>query len=63
MIGEWPFPPLRGVISTQTMRHDGTLLTKPGYDHATGLVLFNPPKLPPMPRIRPRPTRGCAGAT
>ena len=49
MIGEWPFPPLRGVIATQTMRYDGSLLTKPGYDRATGLVLFNPPPMPPIP--------------
>jgi putative DNA primase/helicase len=49
MIGEWPFPPLRGVISCPTMRYDGTLLTKPGYDLATGLVLFNPPKMPTIP--------------
>ena len=45
MIGEWPFPPLRGVIATQTMRHDGTLLTKPGYDPATGPVLFIGPPI------------------
>jgi putative DNA primase/helicase len=54
MIGEWPFPPLRGVIATQTMRYDGTLLTQPGYDPATGLVLFNPP---PMPAIPDQPTK------
>jgi putative DNA primase/helicase len=49
MIDEWPFPPLRGVIATQTMRHDGTLLTQPGYDATTGLVLFEPPPMPPVP--------------
>ena len=49
MIGEWPFPPLRGVIATQTMRHDGTLLTQPDYDPATGLVLFSPPSMPAIP--------------
>ena len=45
----WPFPQLRGVIATQTMRHDGTLLTEPGYDPTTGLVLFQPPPMPPIP--------------
>ena len=49
MTGEWPFPPLRGVIATQTMRFDGSLLTKPGYDRDTGLVLFNPPPMEPIP--------------
>ena len=57
MIGEWPFPPLRGVIATQTMRYDGSLLTEPGYDRATGLVLFNPP---PMPVIPDQPTKADA---
>jgi putative DNA primase/helicase len=54
MIDEWPFPVLRGVIATQTMRHDGTLLTEPGYDRATGLLLFEPP---PMQSIPDRPSQ------
>jgi putative DNA primase/helicase len=49
MIDDWPFPPLRGVIATQTIRHDGTLLIAPGYDTQTGLVLFEPPQMPPIP--------------
>jgi putative DNA primase/helicase len=57
MAGEWPFPPIRGVISTQTMRPDGTLLTELGYDPATGFVLFEPP---PMPAIPAAPTKADA---
>jgi putative DNA primase/helicase len=57
VIDEWPFPPLRGVVATQTMRYDGTLLTEPGYDPATGLVLFDPP---PMPAISNRPSKSDA---
>ncbi len=53
MRGEWPFPPLAGVISTPTLRPDGTILSEPGYDETTGLFLINPPKLPPIPE---RPT-------
>lgn len=49
MVDEWPFPPLRGVIATQTIRYDGSLLTKPGYDETTGFVLFEPPPMPPIP--------------
>ena len=49
MVGEWPFPPISGVISTPTMRPDGTILDQVGYDKATGLVLMAPPKMPPMP--------------
>ncbi len=49
MINEWPFPPLCGVISTPTMRPDGSLLLAEGYDSATGYVLFAPPPMPPIP--------------
>ena len=49
MSGEWPFPPLAGVIGTPTLRPDGSLLTKAGYDEATGLVLLSPPRMPPIP--------------
>jgi putative DNA primase/helicase len=54
MSGEWPFPPIAGVIGTPTMRPDGTILDRVGYDIATGLVLVGPPR---MPRIPDRPAR------
>ena len=40
---------MTGIISTPTMRWDGTLLDKPGYDGKTGLLLLDPPELPEMP--------------
>lgn len=40
--GQWDLRDLRGVITAPTMRPDGSLLTMPGYDHATGLLLINP---------------------
>lgn len=55
--GEWSFPRLAGVITTPTLRPDGTILSEPGYDPATQLLLLNPPKLPKMP---PKPSRGAA---
>lgn len=54
MSGDWPFPPIAGVIGTPTMRPDGTVLDREGYDPATGLVLTGAPR---MPRIPERPTR------
>jgi hypothetical protein len=33
----WGFPPLEGVVGTPVLRHDGTLLTDPGYDPETAL--------------------------
>ena len=48
-VGEWSFPIIAGVISTPTMRPDGSLLTEPGYDTATRLLLVEPPPMPPIP--------------
>lgn len=55
--GDWKFPPVTGVIGTQTMRWDGSLVLRPGYDPQTGLILVNPPELPDMPD---KPTRDDA---
>jgi Bifunctional DNA primase/polymerase, N-terminal len=51
--GEWPFPTIDGVITTPTLRPDGTLLLTPGYDAATRLLLVAPPPLPPDMPINP----------
>lgn len=40
-VGEWRAPVLRGVVSCPTLRADGTILQKPGYDPASGL-LYDP---------------------
>ena len=53
------FAELVGVIETPTLRPDGTVLSEPGYDPTTGLMLFDPP---PMPAIAERPTRNDAEA-
>ena len=47
--GEWKFPTIAGVISTPTMRPDGTILDREGYDEATGLLLIAPPEMPAIP--------------
>ncbi len=47
--GDHNFPKLAGIITAQTMRHDGSLLTSEGYDKRTRLLLVAPPKLPEMP--------------
>ena len=49
MTDNWPFPALRGLIDTPTLRPDGSLLQTAGYDQATGYVLFNPPPMQPIP--------------
>jgi putative DNA primase/helicase len=48
MEGEWPFPPLTGVISCPTLRPDGSLLAAERYDPATGLVLRSAVTMPPI---------------
>jgi Bifunctional DNA primase/polymerase, N-terminal len=48
-LGHWTFPSIAGVITTPTMRPDGSLLLSPGYDEATRLLLLAPPPMPPIP--------------
>jgi putative DNA primase/helicase len=57
--GEWRFSRLAGVITTPTMRPDGTILAEAGYDEATQLLLLDPPKLPAIPD---QPTKEDAAA-
>src|SRR5262249_51298286 len=47
--GEWLFLPAAGVITTPTLRPDGSILDQPGYDPATRLVLMAPPAMPAIP--------------
>ncbi|MFZ0693042.1 MAG: hypothetical protein WAN51_02640, partial [Alphaproteobacteria bacterium] len=39
--GRWKLRPLMGVINAPTLRADGSLLDKPGYDPATGLIYYS----------------------
>ena len=55
--GEWRFPRLAGVITTPTLRPDGSILSQAGYDAATQLLLLDPPSLPTIPD---RPSRNVA---
>lgn len=42
--GEWRgVKPLTGIVSWPCMRKDGTFITRPGYDHASGLVYRGEP--------------------
>jgi hypothetical protein len=47
--GSWKFRPVVGVISTATMRSNGTILVRPGYDEETGLILIAPPEMADIP--------------
>lgn len=52
--GEWHFRKLTGVLTTPTVRPDGTILSSPGYDRATQLLLLDPPTLPRFPQAPSR---------
>ena len=52
--GDWKFRVLAGIISTPTLRPDGTILKAAGYDPATQLLLIDPPEMPDIPD---KPTR------
>jgi hypothetical protein len=47
--GHWPFPEIRGVLAAPSMRPDGSILDKPGFDPATGMYLIDPPAMPDIP--------------
>jgi hypothetical protein len=47
--GDWTFPQIDGIISTPTLRRDGSILSVAGYDPATRLLLVDPPPMPPIP--------------
>jgi len=47
--GLWTIPYVSGVITTPTLRSDGSLLAEKGYDVTTGLYLSPGFELPPMP--------------
>lgn len=55
--GEWTFRPVAGVLTTPTLKPDGTILSDPGYDPLTRLLLMAPPVMPPIPA---QPTRDDA---
>jgi hypothetical protein len=55
--GSWTYDVLRGVISTPTLRRDGSLLDRPGYDPTTKMYLQQPVALP---WFDPNPTREVA---
>lgn len=43
--GSWPFPAISGVITTPTLRPDGSVLMAPGYDPVTRLYHVDDPLL------------------
>ena len=45
----WRFPSVAGVVTSPTLRPDGSILASAGYDPATKLYVAKIPKLPPIP--------------
>jgi putative DNA primase/helicase len=43
LAGRWELRPLAGIIQALTLRADGSILDKPGYDEGSGLLLIPPP--------------------
>lgn len=44
-LGEWPFPPLLGVMECPQLRPDGSILHQPGYDALTRIIYAPLPDL------------------
>jgi hypothetical protein len=57
--GKWRFQVIAGIITTPTLRPNGTLLTAPGYDAATRLYHVADPSLRLHPEVH-APTRNTA---
>lgn len=54
--GSWPtVRPLNGIVYTPTLRQDGSVLQRPGYDRRTGLLYLNDEL--PMKEVKTAPTR------
>ena len=47
--GHWPFEEIRGVLAAPSMRPDGSILHRAGFDQATGMYLIDPPPMPDIP--------------
>jgi putative DNA primase/helicase len=54
--GQWPFPRVTGITTAPTMRLDGTILDRPGYDPATQLW-YAPDTFLRVPALKDEPTR------
>ncbi len=54
--GQWRVPTVLGIITAPTLRRDGSIVSKPGYDPATRLYTVPDQNLK-MPEIPARPTR------
>ncbi|MFZ2470531.1 MAG: hypothetical protein WAW52_01185 [Methanothrix sp.] len=55
-LGKWAFPFLAGIVSCPVLREDGSLLSLPGYDEASGLY-YNVSKGLEIPKIPDHPTQ------
>jgi hypothetical protein len=58
-VGQWRVPQVRGILSTPTIRRDGSLLDKPGYDEPSRYYLALPRDLH-VPTINPTPDKSEA---
>jgi hypothetical protein len=59
---DWPLPYLQGVIESPTIRADGSILDKPGWDQATELLYEPVPRSNGWPAIPDTPSRGDVDA-
>lgn len=48
--GDWGFSKISGIITAPTLRRDGSILWREGYDPETKLLLVSPPKMPDFPQ-------------
>lgn len=50
-VGAWRVPVLKALVQAPTLRHDGSIIERPGYDSASGLyAAFDPLLFPEIPK-------------
>lgn len=60
-MGAWPFPPLEAVVEIPTLRADGSILSKPGYDPQTCMIYAPAPRLTAA-TVSPNPDKAAVDA-
>ena len=60
-LGAWPFPPLEAVVEVPTLRADGSILSKPGYDPQAGMIYAPAPRLAAA-TVAPKPGKAAVDA-
>src|SRR5690606_4994578 len=49
--GEWPFPQVKAMVTAPTLRPDGTIIARPGFDDCSGILFKSTEDWPSIPDL------------